>query len=100
MSQLYDPKDPTETIVLDMDFSSILLAGETIASAVWRIVRTDQGEDTGSMVSGSYSILGTTIRQNITGGSAGGSYLHSITATTNAGNVLVATAAQKVSIGA
>lgn len=97
MIQTYSTKDPDEIIILSMDFRKVLTTGETISSAVWTLSRRDEAEDTSSMLVGSVDITGDPIvSQLVQGGTNGGTYLHQPTITTSLGQVLIASASQRI----
>lgn len=101
MSRNFSDKDPLETIVLSVDFSQVLGQGETIQSAVWSVTRENGSEDTAPMLSGAVDISAAPIvRQLVTGGTDGGTYLHRAKVTTSAGRILVHGARQVVRLGA
>ena len=100
MSLTYSPKDPLETVILSMDFSLLLGSGETVVSADWLLSRLDVAEDTTSMlVSATNMGSAPVIKQTITGGTSGGSYLHRPRIITSLGQTLIPSAIQVVSTG-
>ena len=101
MSRNFSDKDPLETVVLTVDFTAVMADGETVQSAVWSITRENDTEDTASMLDGATDISAAPlIRQRITGGTVGGTYLHRAKITTSAGRILVHGARQVVKLGA
>jgi len=76
MTELYDPKDPLETVVCSMDFT-VALGGETSTDCVVDVFRADlAAEDTTAMVVGSVDTSSAPImRQKISGGTHGVNYV-------------------------
>lgn len=101
MSRNFSDKDPLETVVLSVDFSQVLAQGETILAAVWSVARENGSEDTATMLDGAVDISGApVVRQRVTGGTDGGTYLHRAKITTSTGRILVHGARQVVRLGA
>lgn len=40
---VWDPKDPLETVICELDWTSDLGPGETVTASVWEIITTDGG---------------------------------------------------------
>lgn len=101
MSRNFSEKDPSEVVVLSVDFSQVLAEGETIQSATWTVTRENGTEDTATMLDGGVDITGApSVRQRITGGTDGGTYLHRARIVTSTGRALVHGARQVVRLGA
>ena len=97
----FSAKDPSEKIVLGIDFTEPLNTGETITAASWSILRSDgYTGDTTLATSGAVDITAQpVVRQLVQGGTAGSTYIHTVTVTTNQGRVLVASSSQAVTLG-
>lgn len=103
MSLLYfSDKDPSEVIVLSVDWTGVMDGGETISSASWAVTnQTIPAEDTTAMKNGSTDASAKpVIRQKIQGGTDGSTYLHRCTVVTSAGRTLVQGIQQTVRLGA
>lgn len=97
----FDDKDPDTTRLMAVDFADDMPDGATISSASVT-VSVEHGTDASpdSMRSGSYSISGTQVRQMVTGGVHGVTYLFEFTATLSDGQVLQETVKLRVAEGA
>jgi hypothetical protein len=105
MIQYFSPKDPDETIIIGINFEGtptnpLLVGGESIVSATWTIL-SESGVNTTGMakIHGVDLQLAPIVRQQITGGIAGRTYLHKCTILTSAGRTLVGSGLQKCIIG-
>lgn len=99
-------KDPDEVLVLTIPFSQDL-NGETIQSAAWTIEKELPSatggtyEDHPEMLSGAADITSAPlVRQKVTGGIHGATYLHRAKVVTSDGRTLVIGARQRVLRGA
>lgn len=101
MNDRFSPKDPLETIVLSVDMTGLLDA-DTIQTSEWIISREDNlSENTSGMLSGVASVTGNIVSQEVTGGTAGGSYIHRVKVVlTPSGRSLVYGVRQSVLLGA
>ena len=80
--------------------ASLDITGQTVVSADWLLSRLDVAEDTTSMlVSATNMGSAPVIKQTITGGTSGGSYLHRPRIITSLGQTLISSAIQVVSTG-
>lgn len=80
----FPTKDPGETVTLGFDYTRTLEAGESITSAVWECEDSD-GSAVTDVINGTPIITnGKIVKQSITGGVLGQTYLHRAFATTNA----------------
>jgi len=85
------PKDPAELVVVTGDFALELNPGETITAIDSYVANTQRGQDSNpsAILYGAAVIIGSTIRQAITGGINGCAYSLKVTVDTNQGRTLV-----------
>lgn len=86
----WSQKDPAETYPVAFDFSAVLPAGETISSSSWT-ASTYSGNDLSpsSVLYGSPLTSGGTVKQVVTGGNSGVSYLVTATVLTSGGSTFL-----------
>lgn len=98
----FSPKDPSEVIVLSVDTTALLEPAETIVSALWQIESESIPDEvtTGMFIGTTDFSAAPIIRQKITGGIHGGSYLHRVKITTSTGRIIVEGIRQAVRKGA
>ena len=88
--QSYSAKDPGDTVTLSWDFSSVLASGEAINTYTWEITDPESlSSDFSSMLSGSPTLSGNIVSQDVTAGQDGTSYRYRITTTTSLNHVYV-----------
>lgn len=88
--QIFDIKDPAESVVLTFDFSDELATGETLTGAPTVSIVAQRGEAS-SMLNGAAAVdaAGKKVLQAVQGGTDGGMYvLKAICQTTNAKKIL------------
>jgi hypothetical protein len=86
----FTPKRVAEVEVYSVDFSSRLLIGENILTAIWtNSVLSGFDNSPQNMISGTCTVLGSVICQMITAGVAGVAYLPICTITTSEGQTLI-----------
>ena len=70
----FDPKDPSEIVPLSFDFAALT---DTPSAPIVSIARHSGAADASpsAMLQGAAQIIGTQVRQKITGGVAGATYL-------------------------
>ena len=85
----FPPKTADETVLAVFDFLSLLGIGETLSSAsVTASVYSGTDASPSSIISGSDTISGSQVRQLITAGEEGVTYLLTATALTSASQTL------------
>ena len=86
----WSQKDPAETYAVAFDFSADVPSGETIASSTWTAT-TYSGNDSSpsSILYGSPTISGGTVKQMMTGGNSGVSYLVTASIITSGGSTFL-----------
>jgi len=86
----FSPKDPAEVWQLSVDFSKILLTGETISTSTWSAT-TYSGVDASpsAILFGSSSISGTKSLQTVIDGLDGVMYRLKVVAETSLGNTYI-----------
>jgi hypothetical protein len=86
----FSAKDPRESIIVSMDFTKLLSAGESITSASTTsaaVISSDP--NAGDMITGPTTVTGNISSQRIEGGLSGVTYLLSAIAVTDQGNTIV-----------
>lgn len=79
-------KLPEEIFTTEVDFVDVLGESETISSAAVTVVERDTGTDvSGTLLSGSPSVVGTAVRYDLRNGEEGISYMVAVVATLNTG---------------
>ena len=81
-------KDPAAVLDYTFDWSA-WLAGDTVASATWAIVKESPQADTAPLTKGTASTTATTTTQFVSAGQAGVTYLLECTMTTVGGRTAV-----------
>lgn len=89
-TQILDPKDPAEIIVVSFDFTLAMLVGETISPSPSVTASSVSGSDTSpsSIVSGSPLVTGSVVSQQIVNGIDGSTYKLRCLATLSSGRKL------------
>jgi hypothetical protein len=84
------PKHAGESILIKPDFGPLLAVGETISGASsTSVVYSGTDASPSSVISGAASVAGTVVTQKLTAGTAGVTYLITVTVTnTSLGQVL------------
>jgi hypothetical protein len=90
MSTRLPPKDSAESVMIEIDFSTEMAAGETISSALLSM-RLVAGTDPnpGAMLAGAAAIVGRSVYQRASGGIDGNDYRLRCVAHISSGNILV-----------
>ena len=96
----FSAKDPSEVITVAVDFVNLLGTSETLSTVVYS-ASVIQGIDPSpsSLISGSGTISGTKVLQNITGGLPGVTYLLTAKVTTSASHTFVASGLMFIQVG-
>lgn len=85
----FSPKDPEEVVTLVINFANLLEQGETINSAAVTVEDQAGANQTAMLVGNADISAAPIVRQQVTGGTNGTTYLVRAKATMSSGRVLV-----------